>query len=101
MNRGKLVIVLIITVALAMSGYAWWYQLQASRRSAEFWGTDAAVLIRYAPQVEFLKLRPQGTSNDPAVESVAIRGVEFEAGAPVDITRSRGMVHARHALVDD
>ncbi len=100
-QRGKLVILLMISVAMAMSGYAWWHQFQSGRRSAEFWGTAATIQVRYAPRVEFLRLHRKGEIAEPARETLTIRGMEYIVGDPFDVTRSRGMVHARHALVDD
>lgn len=88
-----------MAVALGMSSYAWWHQRQAGRQSAEFWGKPSTVLVRYAPQVEFLSLRPAGADETGTI--LEIRGQRFLVGPSVDVTRSRGMVHARHALVDD
>jgi hypothetical protein len=90
----------MIVVAIAMSGYAWWHQFQSGRQSAEFWGPAEAVLVRYAPRVEFLVLRENG--DEPAGETLTVLGTqEYEADEPIEVTGWRGMVHARHALVDD
>jgi hypothetical protein len=99
-QRGKLVILLMIAVAIAMSGYAWWHQFQSGRRSAEFWGSAEAVRVRYAPHVEFRVLRPAEESASQE-KYLTILGVPYHVDEPVDVTQSRGLVHARHALVDD
>jgi hypothetical protein len=99
--RGKLVILLIFVAATAMSGYAWWHQLQAGRRSAAFWGSDAAVLVRYAPEVEFISLRPKSEDPESSPFTLMIDNLEYVLGQPLNITSSRGMVHVRHALIDD
>ena len=88
--RGKFVILLMIAVAIALSGYAWWHQFQAGRHSAEFWGSADAVHVRYAPRVEFLPLRPHDPTAEPARETLAIRGIEYVVGDPVDVTGCAG-----------
>lgn len=86
-----------------MSGFAWWYQYKMGRRSAAFWGPTGVVLVQYAPEVDFVPLFPQKNSQnqDSSVPTLAIDGVEWWAGEPINITNSRGLVHVRHALVDD
>jgi len=103
-NRGKAVILGIFAMALLLSGYAWWHQFQKSRRCREFLGTNAVQLIRLAPQVELLRLeqisgfasdsnRPQGTLRIGS-ETVLI-------SQHVEITGTPGLLHARHALLQD
>lgn len=62
-------------------------------------------LIRYAPQVEFLGLRPSATDSteSSAIESNrwTIHGRAYSAETTTDISQAPGLVHARHALVDD
>ena len=104
MQRGKYVILLIFAVAIAMSGYAWWYQYKMGRRTSAFWGPAGVVLIQYAPQVEFVPLfptRPDRPDQESVENSLNIGGVEFWLDEPLDVTHSRGLVHVRHALVDD
>ena len=102
-QRGKFVIVLMIATALGLAGYAWWHQRQSGRMSTEFWGTQSALIVRYGPTVEFLPLQPKSTEqeDDSQANTQLICGREYQVGESVDITRTRGLVHARHALVDD
>jgi hypothetical protein len=100
-SRGKLVILGIFAMAIGLAGYAWWHHLQAGRRSAHFWGAPSAVQVRYAPQVEFLPLRPLDPTDEPLGKMVTICGTAYSVGDPVEVTGTRGLVHARHALVDD
>jgi len=100
-QRGKLVIVLMISIAVAMAGYAWWHQREAGRLSAEFWGTESAIAVRYAPSVEFVPLQTKVENADSTANVQVICGGEYVVGNAIDVTRTRGLVHARHALVDD
>lgn len=99
-HRGKFIIVLIFGVALAMSGYAWWHQYRAGRQSAEFWGLPAMRTIKRAAVVEYIPLLPP-TSESPELATIDLPGGSFRRGEPIDVSQSRGLIHARHALVDD
>jgi len=58
MNRGRLVIVLIVVVAVAAGVFSLWYHYRNQQRAQKFWGTTTAVLIanERAPEVEVLEL---------------------------------------------
>jgi hypothetical protein len=103
-NRGKAVIVGIILLALLLSGYSWWHQFQKSRRCREFLGTEAAQLIRLAPQVVLLRLEQEsavaGSSNRPK-GILRIGGDTVLVSQHVEITGTPGLSHARHALLQD
>ncbi|RIK70701.1 MAG: hypothetical protein DCC67_20640 [Planctomycetota bacterium] len=92
---GKLVILITLGVALAMSGGAWWYRFEASRRAADFWGPEAARLLVDSDRVELVVL----------AESPAEDATDAVAGLPVaarhDLTGRRGLTHLRHALTQD
>ena len=86
-HRGKFLIVAIFLVAVVAAGFAWWHQFQKGRHALSLWGAGPAVLIRHAPRVELLRL------NTPELAAVIL---EHQ-----DISRARGIVHARQALVED
>ena len=86
-HRGKFLIVAIFLVAVVAASFAWWHQYQKGRHALSLWGAGPAVLIRHAPRVELLRLKA------PA-EIAVILGHK-------DISRARGIVHARQALVED
>jgi hypothetical protein len=97
---GRLVIIAIFSIALAMAGGAWLYQYNYSRRSAEFWG-PAAKLIARSPELQYLQLAPLPTDEteqpvDPA-DAVAGRAVADHH----DLRNKRGLVHFRHAFTQD
>jgi hypothetical protein len=90
LNSGKLVILGIVSAAIAAAVVAWWHQYQQGRRALEYWGAAGARLIRTAPEVELLQLA--GAENAAATENVIDRR---------EITQARGLVHARQALISD
>src|SRR4051794_4880249 len=55
---GKLLIIGILVLALVAAAASWWFRHNATHRAAKFWGPEAAILIRDAPNVELLVLQP-------------------------------------------
>ena len=92
--RGSLLVLGIFGVALGLGGYAWWHAFERGKLSLRLWGSDGAVLIRYATRVELLEWPETLDTLDGLTLPVA-------AIAEDDISRVRGLVHARHALVED
>ncbi len=56
MNRGKLVIVAIVVVALAAAVFSTWYHYRGQHRALDFWGATTAALIAEGPEVELFEL---------------------------------------------
>ena len=99
---GKLVIVGIAVVSIAGSVLAVWYHWQLGRQALAYWGPDAAVLIRSAPQVELLRLAPAKEAEEgQSVERLRIGGERFDVVCRSDITEARGLIHARNAFLED
>lgn len=92
---GRLVILVTVGLALAMSGGAWWYQYQASRQAAAFWGADAARLLVGSEQVVLLELGEPLAEGDG--EAVAGRAI----AATCELSDKPGLVHLRHAFTQD
>jgi hypothetical protein len=96
---GKWVIIGIFSLAFAAAGGSWWFRFHATHHAAEFFGPQAAALIRDAPTVDFSRLNPPvdstiiaTKSNDPIASDPAnIR----------DVTTAHGLVHLRNALLED
>lgn len=97
---GKLVIIAIFGAALAGGVATLWFQYDARRRSREFWGTDTAVLISRAPKVELLRLS-KAEKADEDTERLMIDGDAYEISERKDISKARGFVHVRDALIRD
>jgi hypothetical protein len=98
LNQGKLVILFIFGLSAVMGGYAWWHHYTQGRRCVEFWGAEAGEMIRYAPQVEVLKLAPPETDD---AETIRIDDESHGISARREITDTPGLVHARQALIED
>jgi hypothetical protein len=76
---GHFVVIAMLAVALAAAAFAWWWNFQRGRKALEFYGPEAATLVRTAPKVELL------------------RGDE-----PVrDISQAKGLLNARTSLLGD
>lgn len=98
LNQGKLVIVFIFGLSAVMGGYAWWHHFTQGRQCVEFWGAEAAEMIRYAPLVKVMKLAPPEADD---METIQIQGEPHGVSASKDITATPGLVHARQALIED
>jgi hypothetical protein len=89
-NSGKRLIVAILAIALCAADLSWWFRYAATHRTVEFWGPNAARLIRDAPRVTL-------RSYDPAVGAEP----KSDAPLPLDISQARGLIHLRTALMED
>ncbi len=91
MNRGKLIVVLMLSVALVAAGLAIAHQYRSTRRPLEFWGAENARLIDTASTVELGRLNYQA---DTAAERIHLSGMQ-------DVTNERGLIHFRRSLLED
>lgn len=96
---GRLVIVAVFTLAIAMAAGAWLYQYTYSRHSAEFWG-ESSRLIGRSPELQLLQLKTP--PDDEAIEfdlenSVAGR----EVAGHFDLRNQPGLIHLRHIFIQD
>ena len=100
-SRGKLIVlgILLLAVALAVGNMV--FQTYASGRAVGYWGSDAAKLILTASQVELLELEPAGTSFSANAEYLEVAGGRFAIVQKLDISQARGALHFRRALVAD
>jgi hypothetical protein len=76
---GHFVVITMVAVALAAATFAWWWNSQRARKVLDFYGPEAATLIRTAPKVELLR------DDDPVH----------------DISQARGLLNARTSLLGD
>jgi hypothetical protein len=89
-TSGKLLIVIVLAVGLAAAAASWWFRYAATHRAAQYWGPEAARLIRDAPHVTLRTF-------DPAVDGE--RG--NPDALPRNISDARGLTHLRAALLED
>jgi len=97
--QGKLVIISIFGVAIAMSVYAWWHNIHTGNQVIEFFGIETATRLRHAESIELLTLDKSAASEDQesldtSIGSIPVRTV-------TDITSARGLVHLRHMFIQD
>lgn len=78
-GSGARAVVAMFAVALAAAAFAWWWNFQRGQRALEFYGPEAATLIRTAPKVELLR-------NEEPVR---------------DISKAKGLLNARTSLLGD
>jgi hypothetical protein len=119
MNRGKLVIVTIVSVAVVAAVFSTWYHYRNQHRALDFWGTTTAVLIAEGPTVRVYQLGESapaaeesvaGDEASPASESaegnappsaVEFTGLEWKVVATKDAKAAKGINNVRRALVLD
>ena len=77
---GHRLVLAIFALALAASAFAWWWNFNRGRRALEFYGPEAATLIRTAPAVEILRAEPEKN---------------------IDIGQAPGLINARASLLSD
>jgi hypothetical protein len=94
---GKLVIISILTVALAAAGASWWFRYAATHGAVQFWGPQTAQLIRDAPTVELY--RNERLPDSAFKSGFATSYLDVADGN--DISRAPGLVHLRNALLED
>ena len=100
MNRGKLAVLLMLGVAAGLAAFALWWNVTAGSRTLEFWGRDAgARIIAPDAKVELLWLEP--ADETAKHERLKIGGRPLAVVAKTDVTGARGLVHARHSLLED
>jgi hypothetical protein len=89
-SSGKRLTLAVILLALLAAGASWWFRYAATHRAAQFWGPQAAPLIRDGAHVT---LRSDAPSPDAA-------GTE-DTDVPRDISAAKGLTHLRNALLED
>lgn len=70
---GRWAIIAVTIVAVGMASYAWWHRRHAGEKSLEFWGSETAVLISQAPEVELVELSPSAADEPQARQDEATR----------------------------
>lgn len=99
---GKIVVLGIFGVALAAAAFALYWNMSQSRRALEFWGPEAMRRIQRSDKVEILPLElPTADSPEGDFETLEIDSQRYIATRQYDVTKARGLVHARHALTTD
>ena len=109
--RGKLTILAILSLAVALGLLAWVLGYQRSRRILTVWGGPRAAQIRLSEQVRLARLTrwhaptssaDSGATGRPANTAILQIDNQSWLRSPwIDISSARGLINARHALVED
>src|SRR5262245_57175978 len=101
MHRGKLLTLLILLAAVAVAGFAVWFQHQQSSRVVEAISANVAALIAYAPQVELLKVAPEKDADPNALppQILRLQGQSFYVTEQRDISGVNNLRTVRGWLV--
>ncbi|MEX2026016.1 MAG: hypothetical protein WEH44_01925 [Pirellulaceae bacterium] len=98
-DSGKLLIVAMVGAGVLAAGASWWFRFSATHRAAQFWGNEAASLIRDASNAEVLSLQ---LADDAAAEGhIEVAGAAWQITDSQDVSRAPGLTHLRHALLED
>jgi hypothetical protein len=100
--EGKYAILVVFLLGLLGAVGSWWYHSQLQRQAIAFWGTQNAALIQRAPHVDFMQLEPAETAaSGNAAETLKIGGRPYLIVRRIDGSRTSGLIHLRHSLVQD
>ena len=104
MQRGQILILAIVGIAVSMASYTCWHHYRKGYHALRMWGPESATLIRHAQQVRLLKLAPGSgdqEENQSIRDKIRIGEEDFSVVETLDISTIRGLVHARHTLIVD
>jgi hypothetical protein len=106
LDRGKLAVIGMFAIAIVAAGFAAWWQFNRTKRCLEFYGSEGASLVRTAPQVALLELIPVPDSDPERLSPTAsplitIAQQQFAVVRQVDLSQAKGLIHARHSVLDD
>jgi hypothetical protein len=100
-NRGKLVVLTIFALAIAMASFALWWNWGLGHRSLDYWGENGSLLIRDAESVMLVKLQPGIPIPNAKDPPLPMESRDLSSAEKKDISRVKGLVHARHVFLED
>jgi len=102
---GKLVIIAIFVAAISAAAAGWFFRYNATHRSVQFWGPEAAQLIRDASTVVLYKQPTIPTDSlgvDLADTDAVVAAIQKHTDeSAIDVSKAPGLLHLRHALLED
>jgi hypothetical protein len=102
MDRGKLAILLMVTLACGLGLTSVVYHHWASHGVLAWWGGDMARLIADAPRVEALRLQTlDKTDSAVTADKLVVDGRQYVVSQRKDVTAAIGLDHLRRGLLDD
>jgi len=99
-NSGKLLIAAMVGAGILAAAASWWFRYVATHQADQFWGPQAATLIRDAPRVELLTLQRDAGDASPG-ELKTVAGTPWRITGCIDISHAPGLTHLRNALLED
>ena len=105
-SSGKLVVLSIFAVAIALAGFAWLWNRNAGEKSLHFWGKQRALIIRDAKKVQLFEVLPLDATPQAGAGVVIVKHPNLgqfmlQLDKTQDISGAPGLVHARHSLLQD
>ena len=101
MNRGKIVIVMMLVVGVGLASFAWWHRWRRSRAVLTSWGSQAADAIRNGEKVDLFRIGPARQGRGTNAEEITVGTQRYLLFDRRDITNSAGLIHARHHLLHE
>src|SRR4051794_21556148 len=101
-NRGKVIILVVLTAALGVSAYGVWYRHHQMRRVLEALSPRVAQLIAYAPRAEVLQLgvpELSGSNRSGDEQTITLLGATYPIKERRNLAGSRGFSNLRADLV--
>src|SRR5688572_22772802 len=104
-KSGFVVAAALLLLGGVTAGIAWRYNLSRTRQALAYWGPSAVALIRDAPQVTVHRIAFATDVIDKPTGNSPLMHPHTRAPAQVlgarDLSQAKGLVHLRHALLDD
>jgi hypothetical protein len=101
-SSGKLLILAMVGIGLAAAGASWWFRYSATHRAAEFWGPEAARLIRDADKIVLCRVRANDEDADSAADTLLLPdGIARRTVVCRNVSAAPGVTHLRNALLED
>src|SRR3954471_12021936 len=98
MNRGKIIILLILTAAVAVSVYGIWYRHRQMQRVLNAFSAPVAQLIAFGPEAEVLELGPEAAPVVAETQTVTIDQKRRSVVANKSVGPSKGFSNLRADL---
>ncbi len=104
LSRGQQIVLAILLLAVGLAVVNMLFQMHASRRAVAYWGREASRLILTAHQAQILRLEPLSAEAADEKKETAyldVGGRRFAIADERDLSKARGALHFRRALVTD
>ncbi len=104
LSRGKLIVLAVLLLAVALAVLNMFFQTRASGRAVKHWGSWASRLVLSASEAEIVKLEPVSADKADDETNAAyleVGGCRFAVRQRRDLANARGALHFRRALVTD